>query len=405
MVRAPIAISCLLSACAASVPAPKAPGHAPLVDDIDAALERSARWLLGRQGEDGGWHSKAYSPFSDGRALTPVVLSTLLFAGRVPGLDAAYAQGSDFVATLAGPNGELVEGPYGLDYPIYSLSGAILVLSVPVNQRHEAARDTLVRHLRARQLVEPLGWTEVDPPFGGWGYYRDLPKKPPPDARPDQLLTSNMAATLFAVGALALAEVPLDDPAFRKAEIFVKRCQNFGDGKDGGFFFTPKDATANKAGPDPLEGGFRSYGTATADGIRALLRVGVSRNDPRVQAAARWLGERFDAERVPGDYPPDREVQRDSAYFYWTWTSAHALMLLGPMTDRLPRTVDWPKTLAKALLSRQSADGSFRNSAVDMREDDPLVATPLAAAALSICRLMLKERFETAVSMGEEAGG
>lgn len=399
MFRASLPLLALLSSCAASVPAPEATDHQNLLGDIDAALERSARWLLARQGADGGWHSEAYSAFSDGRALTPIVLSTLLFAARVPELNDAYARGSDFVATLVGPEGELDVGPYGLDYPVYSLSGAILVLSVPVNERHRSAKEALVDQLVARQLSERLGWSKQDLAFGGWGYYRDLPRKPPPGVRRDQLLTSNVASTLFAAGALALAEKPLDDPVFAKALTFVRRCQNFGEEADGGFFFTPTDATANKAGPSSDGNGFRSYGTATADGLRALLRLGVGRDDPRVRAAAGWLGEHFDVQRVPGPYPPDREVQRTSAYYYWSWTAAHALMLLGPATDGLPRTRGWPQALARALLARQKADGSWRNTAVDMREDDPLVATPLAASALAICRLMLADRFETAVDM------
>jgi len=45
--------------------------------------------------------------------------------------------------------------------------------------------------------------------------------------------------------------------------------------------------------------------------------------------------------------------------------------------------------LAKELLRRQGADGSWVNDAVEVRDDDPLVATPFAlgrwpsAAALS----------------------
>ena len=105
------------------------------------------------------------------------------------------------------------------------------------------------------------------------------------------------------------------------------------------------------------------------------------------------------AERVPGDYAPDREVQRDSAYYYWTWTAAHALMLLGPEAERMPRTKGWATSLAAALLKRQGPDGSWRNGAVDLREDDPLVATSLAAGALAICRAMAHDRFTAAIDM------
>ena len=47
---------------------------------------------------------------------------------------------------------------------------------------------------------------------------------------------------------------------------------------------------------------------------------------------------------------------------------------------------DWAEALAEELLRRQHSDGSWVNDAVEVREDDPLVATPLAAGALAVCR-------------------
>ena len=435
-----------LTACTpprAEQPTP-AEAKAALLQRIDGALARSARWMLAQQSDDGAFRSEAYSAFRDGRALTPVVLSALLFASPEPGLAEAHAKGSDFIAGLVGADGALDPGPYGLDYPVYSLSGAILVLSLPSNARHGAAKAALLEALSARQLREPLGWTPQDLAYGGWGYYRDLPRRPdprgpvpatartagvsaeagsrsrpkpgPPDSgrsapcappacsdppRSNELLTSNLASTLFAAGALALGGVALDDPRLLAARTFVERSQNFAAGRapgeldDGGFFFTPHSEVANKAGRE--EGRFRSYGTATADGLRLLLRLGVPRSDPRVKAAAEWLFAHFDPERVPGHYPPDREVQRASSYYYWAWTSAHALALLGPMSAGDSRSARWAERLAEALLTRQAADGTWRSTAVDMREDDPLVATPLAASALAIARMTIEGRYRMAL--------
>lgn len=396
---------------------PDAIATARLVSRIDEALERATAFLLKVQSPDGAWRSTAYSALGDGRALTPIVLSAILFGPASAEMPSAYTRGSDFVAKLAGPDGALEAGPYGLDYPVYTLSGALLVLSIPVNERHEKAKEALITHLRARQLVESRGWRPSDPMFGGWGYFRALPQKPKA-GKPDQLLTSNLTSTLFAVGALQLAGVGLEDPLFKKALLFVKRCQNFTEGSrgtstgDGGFIFTPTDDIPNKAGPargsataatgaraPGRASRYRSYGTVTADGLRALLRLGVSRSDPRVQAASAWLFERFTADRIPGDYLPDREVQRESAYFYWSWTAAHALMLYGPETEQHSSTRGWAVKLAEAVLSRQGQDGAWRNRSVDQREDDPLVATPLAYASLAVCRLMLGGHFRTSIPM------
>lgn len=380
-------------------PPPNVPASRPADSQVDAALARAATFLLQHQSADGAFRSEKYRALADGRALTPLVLSTLLFAAEVPGLGPAYDRGVDFVASLVRDDGSLDEGPYGLEYPVYTLSLSILVLSLPRNQRHAARRDAMLTALESRQLGPANGWGPTDLAFGGWGYFPGRPVKP---KVPDELLTSNLTSTTFSVGALLLGGRGLEEPRFAEARAFVERCQNFaepprGPADDGGFFHTPNDEIPNKAGGDG--GRFRSYGTTTADGLRALLRLGVSREAPRAKAATEWLLAHFDPERVPGAYPPDREIFRDSAYYYWSWTAAHALMQLGPIALEDPRTRDWPGRLQAALLARQRPDGSFVNSATDLREDDPLVATGLAGAALAVTRMMRAEALITAVPM------
>ena len=89
----------------------------------------------------------------------------------------------------------------------------------------------LVRFLRGRQLIEWLGWTEDDPEYGGWDHGALVPRKP--DSRKPEI-----SVTAFAVEALRAGGVPPDDPAIRKALVFLSRCRN----ADGGYFFTPDDA-------------------------------------------------------------------------------------------------------------------------------------------------------------------
>ena len=133
--------------------------------------------------------------------------------------------------------------------------------------------------------------------------------------------------------------------------------------------------------PEEKPDRFRSYGSMTADGVRALLRLGAPPDDPRVVRAAAWLDAHFDPAQNPGDFPPVAEVRRASAYYYWTWTAAHAMRALGRR--------DWASPLAAELLRRQLPDGSWKNPASEMREDDPVVATSFAVAALGVCRMVL----------------
>ncbi|MCA9539282.1 MAG: terpene cyclase/mutase family protein [Myxococcales bacterium] len=362
---------------------------------IDAALNRGAAFLLARQGEDGAWRSEDYGAFKDGYSQTPFVLSALLFAPPQPTVPAAYARGVDFLAGLVGASGE-VEGY--LAYPVYASGGALMVLSVPANARHAKARAALVRFLSARQLTEQHGWRPDDPSYGGFGYYTGPLTRPKDGAEADHLLSANLSSTLYAIGALQLAGVPRDDARMAQAARFVRRCQNFAEGKadprfdDGGFFFTPANRIQNKAdlaaGTDEAHPRYRSYGSMTADGLRALRRVGGPADAPRLAAADAWLVAHFDPEHPGGDYPPPREVLRRSVYYYWAWTTAHALKDRGDRA-RLDR-------LADAVLARQDKDGAWRNPATDLREDDPLVATPFAMAALAIARFVGTGEWRTA---------
>jgi hypothetical protein len=392
-----IAASVLLLAAACSrrpaAPPPDAAPPPPLVDRIDRAVERGAEFLLSRQGEDGAVRSPTYAYFKDGYSLTPLALAAVF---ALPERPAGYARGVDFLTTMLGTDRKLRVDAEGPRYPLYSIAIGALVLNAKGNERHAALRDAMLAELRARQLADENGWTPEDLSYGGWGYYDGIPRRPEDfDVDPTEEVASNLSATTFAIGALALARQAPAEPALARARVFVERCQ----GPDGGFFFSPAIADGNKAGPLPPDGGvpsFRSYGSMTADGVRSLLRLGAPPSDARVAAARGWLEQRFDAERNPGDFAPVNEQRRGSSYFYWAWSAAHALRALGvTMVRGTNGDVRWAEALAQALLARQRPDGSWANEYSEMREDDPVVATAFATAALGVCRLALSAQYRS----------
>jgi hypothetical protein len=78
---------------------------------------------------------------------------------------------------------------------------------------------------------------------------------------------------------------------------------------------------------------------------------------------------------------------RDAYYFYYGWSVAHAFTALNRFDiDSDQGKVRWAELLANELLNRQRPDGSWSNGFSDAKEDDPLVATPLAVGALFLCR-------------------
>jgi squalene-hopene/tetraprenyl-beta-curcumene cyclase len=268
--------------------------------------------------------------------------------------------------------------------------------------KHLAAQQAWLAYLRERQLDERLGWAPEDPEYGGWGFSLEPPRKPSPGQPREFFCESNMAATVFGLAALKSARVPLSDPAYAKALRFVERCQNFasdparGDPQfdDGGFFFIPNDPVQNKpgeAGTDRFgRRRFHSYGTMTADGLRALLSCGLKVDHARVVAARQWLERNFTATENPGAFAADRAVLQNATYYYWTWSVAHAFLALHQPTIPTPQgEQSWAEPLARTLLERQRPDGTWTSRYTDAKEDDPLVATPWAAASLAICRAML----------------
>lgn len=356
----------LVTAIGCSSPPPPTP-----VERIDVAMRRGGEFLVARQQVDGGWRSRTYAALRDGWSVSPLVALALRMCPQQGSIPGAYRRGVDYVSKLA-PAGSVRRAPE-VSYPLHAYAISALVLGAPDNKRFRGEHGALLDAIRELQLDAAHGWSETDVSFGGWGYATDATRAP--DGGSGELPTANLSATVVAIGALILGGATAEDPALVRARGFVERCQ----GKDGGLFFSPAEPGANKAGSDAS--GPRSYGSTTADGIRALLRLARPIDDPKLHAAVEFLDRSFDATKNPGAFPAADEVRRASSYYYWVWTAAHAARHLGKRA--------WAEQLAEELLRRQRVDGSWRNDATEMREDDPLVATPFALAALGLARSLI----------------
>jgi squalene-hopene/tetraprenyl-beta-curcumene cyclase len=395
-----------LVGCGSGPTAPREPASQSRTERVDRALTRAAEFLAAQQAKDGAWRSDFYGQLKDGPSLTPLVMRALQtatpFTGSAPHAAAARAKGLAYLAALTRADGTIDEGPRGFGQPLYTAALATAALSQAEAADHRPARDAWLSYLRQRQLTESLGWRPSDQAYGGWGYCAVLPQKPAPGEGGPPLLESNLSATAFALAALRAAGCPADDPAFRAALVFVKRCQNHADEParredpfdDGGFFFIYDDAGRNKAGVAGRDRTgrerFASYGSATADGLGCLVACGLARDDARTVATLRWLETHFDVTTHPGNYPEDREASREAVYYYYCRSLASALVGLGVMELDTPAgRVHWADLLAEELLKRQREDSSWANDIFAQRENDPLVATSEAVEALATCRSQL----------------
>src|SRR5262249_45049395 len=132
---------------------------------------------------------------------------------------------------------------------------------------------------------------------------------------------------------------------------------------------------------------FHSYGSITADGLRALLYCGQKTDDARVRAARDWLMKNFRADRHPGDYV--KENQRMAVYYYYGASVAQAWRLLAANGVKGPDR--WAEALALKLMERQQDDGFWVNPVDTVRENDEVTATCFAMIAQGNCRAALAE--------------
>lgn len=347
------------------------PKAASVSERRDAMLARAAGWLWSQQAEDGGWHSDTYGLLRSGQSLTPFVLDALLDVPAHIGEkeNERIARAVAFIKAHVDDDGALGRADDVVDdYPNYASALAATVLA-----RLAGDVDVLERlgaYLLRQQFQEAHGWKEEDPAYGAWGMGGEI-RKPP---HPGHL---DLSMTRYVLEALAYQARDGRNEAYARAKVFLGRLR----ASDGGYFFSTVITEKNKAGPLP-GGGFRAYGTTTAD---ALLAMTAMHDDAKYRVAARdWLIQRHRVDRVPGFDKADRDGWPLSMLHYYRAASARCFQALG--VEEAPAGRDWRADLVHALALEQSADGTFRNEGTLMKEDDPLIATTLALKALAATR-------------------
>jgi squalene-hopene/tetraprenyl-beta-curcumene cyclase len=237
-----------------------------------------------------------------------------------------------------------------------------------------------VKFLKKLQWDEEEGKKPSDDYYGGAGYDSK--------SRPD------LSNTQFFLDALKAAGVPKDDPALKKAMMFVSRCQNLkgenndqpwaGRINDGSFIYSAAAGGQTKVADDlPADAGRPGYGSMTYAGIKSLIYCGVTKDDPRVKKAYEWIQKHYSVDENPG-MP---EARKEWGLYYYYHSMAKCLDVLGidEVVDAEGKKHDWRADIAAALVKRQKEDGSWVNQAHWM-ESDPNLVTGYALMALSHCK-------------------
>lgn len=328
---------------------------------------RGIDYLRNSQNEDGSWTS------ADRPGVSGLVTTSLLRSG-LKADDPTVAKALSHLESFIQEDGGIYN-PQG-NHRNYETCIAVMTFQLANSEnRYDKTLANAEKFLRGLQWDEGEGLESNDVAYGGAGYGSHQ--------RPD------MSNTQFFIDALKSAGVKEDDPALQKALIFVSRAQNLESEfnqtvhaskiNDGGFFYTPAAGGETKAGKTP-NGGLRSYGSMTYAGLKSMIYAGVKRDDPRAQAAWKWIQEFYTLDSNPG--------MGGQGQFYYYHTFAKTLSVIGEdsVTDKQGTKHDWRAELVEKLASMQKPNGSWVNPADRWYEGDPNLVTAYTLQALSYCQ-------------------
>lgn len=339
-------------------------------------LTKACDFLWQHQGNDGGWHSEMHGLLRSGQALTPYILFKLT---EVP--DSVYPKPKgkiekalDFIRQHVNEQGILgLHDKDVIEYPVYSTAYALRVILRYGTKKDSVLIEKMKNYLINQQFVEHRGIRPNDLAYGSWGFGET-------NIAHGKVGHVDLSHTRHVLEALGEAEYRNAD-MLKKTTRFLRLVQKHPShimsprgAYDGGFYFSPVVLDQNKAGKE--KDSFRSYATATCGGLLALLASGHSRNDEPVQVAMKWLESNPALDYPPGIPANDPDQWRKVLFFYHLSVRAEAYRAMGYGGT-------WKEEIVRLLSQRQAADGSFSNPyGSPNKEDDPLLATALAIAAI-----------------------
>jgi squalene-hopene/tetraprenyl-beta-curcumene cyclase len=341
----------------------------------EKTVDKAIAYLKANQEADGGWHTR------QNPGVTGIVVAGMLQTGRVKADDPAVDRALKYIESLINTKeGHIAGKDPRVQLKNYVTSVNVLALTAAGRDSYKPVIKDAAKFLHSMQWDEAKGKKPTDDVYGGAGY--DSKERP------------DLSNTQFFLDALVAAGLSKDDPAFKKAAVFVSRCQNFkaetndqpwaGKIDDGSFIYTAANGGGTKVQEEPsADGGLPGYGSMTYAGIKSLIYCGASKDDPRIKKAYEWLRKHYTVDSNPG-MPKDRS-QWGLYYYYHTMAKCLDVMGVDEFVDADGKKHDWRADLIAALAKRQREDGSWINQNHWM-EADPQLVTGYALMTLSHCK-------------------
>jgi squalene-hopene/tetraprenyl-beta-curcumene cyclase len=338
-------------------------------------VDRAIQYLQSSQGQDGGW-SVDKSP-----GVTGVALTGMLATGKVTKQDPAAQKALKYIESLVNTKAGHIAGQNPrVQLQNYVTSVNVMALVAADHDSYKSVVGDATKFLKNLQWDEEEGKTPKDDFYGGAGYDSK--------SRPD------LSNTQLFLDALQAAGISKDDPALKKAMIFVSRCQNLkgeqndqpwaGKINDGSFIYTAANGGDTKVDGPHADGRLPGYGSMTYAGIKSLIYCGVSKDDPRIQKAVEWIEKHYTVDANPG--MPKQFAHRGLFYYYATMAKCLDALGVDTIKDASGTQHDWRAEITSALAKQQKANGSFVNDRDQWMEGDPNLVTGYALMALSYCK-------------------
>ncbi len=388
----------LTLACLTSPALAQAQPDAQHQDLARATLDKAVTFLKSKQDPATG----AWALQTDGKpqlpAISALVVKGLILDPTVGPHDPAVTRAVQWIMTYRQKDGGIYDQDTLPNYNTAIAISALARLDDPEIKQAVADAQKFLRTIQWDGQTDPAGVVidKAHPFFGGAGYGGHQ--------RPDN---SNLAMLLEGMHESGLKG---DDPVFQKALVFLQRTQMldsvndmpYADGsRQGGFIYSigPNAASAGQgqsyaAQPmidETLDDGstisrLACYGSMTYAGFKSYLYADLAHDDPRVQAAYRWIRANYTLDENP--------AVGMQGYYYYLHTMSRALSAWGAptLTTLVPDEAgkdltegaqrNWANDLIAKLSALQKEDGSFVNSADRWMEGDPVLVTAYAVLAL-----------------------
>lgn len=300
------------------------------------------------------------------------------------------------------------DGTFGQQVTNYTTCVVVGALSRWENPKKAPVLKKAQKAILMFQNTESGGYSPSDRDYGSIGYGNSQ--------------RGDLSNLHFSLGALRETGLPEDHEALKKAIVFLQRTQNLKSsndfagrvphpskegetlevksGDDGGATYYPGNSNAGyQINPDGTAVA-RSYGSMTYALLKSYTLAGLKGDDPRVQAAVKWIQENWTLAINPGSDPALGEKTKYAGLFYYYMVLAQALdaagidtvnqidkRTIGNSGSMMMKPIDWRKALRAHLARIQQPDGTWVNGKNGRwMENLPLLCTCYAMAALEHCK-------------------